>query len=211
MTAVLELWFAEVRDDDLNGVHRPAAISPARDRGLEDAWAARIRGGDADAFADAYVTFAERLAVYARGYLRDSAVAEDVVQDVFTTLWNGRAELAVHGTLAAYLFGAVRFASLKWLRSSEVRDRYIAAASEIPDAPSMDGDDAESERERQRLAVLRAADDLPPRCREVFLLRWRDGLSYNEVASVLGISVKTVEMQLTIGVKRLRAALIDRG
>jgi RNA polymerase sigma-70 factor (ECF subfamily) len=56
-------------------------------------------------------------------------------------------------------------------------------------------------------AILDAADALAPRCRAVFLLKWQRGLTYTEIADRLGISVKTVEMQMTRALKSIRARI----
>jgi RNA polymerase sigma-70 factor (ECF subfamily) len=183
--------------------------SPVRDRVVLDG----LVRGDVAVFTAVYTEYFDRLAVYVRGYVRDSAATEDVVQDVLTSLWHRRTHLVECRSLRAYLYGAARLAALKHLRDTEARERYLsAAASEVEGSTvAHDVDDAEIRRELRRRAVLAATDELPERCREVFLLRWRDGLAYGDIAAVMEISIKTVEMQMTIAVKRLRARLSDPG
>lgn len=214
MTASLSaLWFA-VADDAASNDHLRARSR----RGLEaaaeadvphDVWLERIRAGDMVAFTDVYIMYAERLATYARAYVPDQSTAEEIAHDVLASLWHHRTARTIRSTLLAYLYGAVRLAALKWVRGMDVRDRYLSAAASEAVAQAAAPDDPAEEQlwEARRAALVRAVDDLPPRCREVFLLRWRDELPYTDVAAVLGISVKTVEMQMTLAVKRLRAQL----
>ena len=75
----------------------------------------------------------------------------------------------------------------------------------FPRAP--DRADVELEREDLRARVTAAVESLPERCRLVMHLRWRDQLRHAEIAAIMGISVKGVEMQLSRGLRALRALL----
>ena len=170
----------------------------------------RLRGGDQQALALLFAEYYGPLCLFVQRYVDDVAAAEDLVQNVFIRLWKHRTELNAETTLVAYLHAAARNAALNHLRNETRYQRRVAAARDEQDWQgsdmASDGSvyDPNVARDVRRAAVLQAAETLPPRCRDVFLLRWQQELTYAEIASVLEISVKTVEMQMTIAVKRIR-------
>ncbi len=166
----------------------------------------RIRTGDTAAFTALFREMFPALRVYLFHLTGSGAVAEELAQDLFITLWEGRGQLAVHTALSGYLFTAARNAALNYIKHERVIDRwaqYVRASSE-PTAPSADQglDDAEVMR-----AAVAAINQLPERCRQIFLLHRTSGRTYGEIAAELGISVKTVETQMTRALVALRAAL----
>lgn len=138
------------------------------------------------------------LGMYALRYVDDSDAAEDLVQDCFMKAWVYIEEGGVIGNFSAFMYRAVRNASLSYLR----RSCEMLGEEAIPDVT----DEAVDTSERDA-RIWRAIDDLPERCRRVFLLSKRDGLSNDEIAEELGISVKTVKNQMTKAYSRLREAL----
>lgn len=135
-----------------------------------------------------------QLCLYALHYLGDIDEAEDVVQDCFVSLWQ-------HGANdpRRFLYTAVRNASIDRLRR---RHPEMVAF-----APSdLDGiiDDEAVSRSADEARLWQAIDDLPERCREVLLMAKRDGMTYADIAAELGISVKTVEHQMSKALHRLR-------
>jgi RNA polymerase sigma-70 factor (ECF subfamily) len=179
----------------------------------ESALLARIRAGDAAAFQSLFDEHYRALCVFASGYTGSHAAAEEVVQDVFLRIWQRRERWQVSGPVAAYLYTAVRNHALNEVRRQRVRDRWrTGARRDSPDArtgpmaPSADQDVQTAELAR---VVQRAIDELPPRCREVFLLRRQHELSYAEIAQILGIAPKTVEIHIGVALKALRKKLAD--
>ena len=165
----------------------------------------RIRGGDEGAFDDVFRAHYGPLVGLAEAMLRNRAAAEDVVQDVMLELWRRRELLPVEDSLRAYLFRATRNRALNHLRHSRVErqsEPHVAgAAADPPRAPV-------SLVEEEIDAALKAAvSDLPERCREVFELSRVHGLRYTEIASALGISIKTVEAQMGKALRILRERL----
>ena len=127
------------------------------------------------------------LGMYALRMVNDADVAEDLVQDAFVKAWTYAGEGRRIDSFAPFMYRTVRNVCLTYLR-----DRRETVGEEcIPEA-----DDE-------------AIDDLPAQCRRVFLLSKRDGLSNEEIAEELGISVKTVKNQMTKAFSRLREALSD--
>jgi RNA polymerase sigma-70 factor (ECF subfamily) len=154
------------------------------------------------------------LVTFAAHYTRARDVAEEVVQETFLALWE-RWEREGAGESDAvtrsYLFSAVRYRVLSVLRHErvarrwserEVRELALDArdAVEHPGPAALDADDLAR-------AVRRAVAGLSEKTRVVFLLSRERGLTYTEIAEVLDVSVKTVELHMTRALKALRANL----
>jgi len=173
----------------------------------------RIRGGDERAFAALFHAHAGSLCRVAYHYLESTALAEEVAQDVLLHVWEGRATLAVRGSLRAYLHAAARNRALDVMKAARSAARTQAAGCRADDQSAVGmGEPARSpfeDVERQELAVAlsKAIGRLPERCRLVCRLRWESHLSYAEIAEVLHISVKAVERQRQRGLERLAKSL----
>ena len=165
----------------------------------------RLRRGDTTAFDAIFRTWYGPLVGTAERMLRDRAVAEELVQDVMLELWRRRETLSSEGSAQAYLFQATRNRVLNHLRHLKIEQRSepeLRGGS--PASPSADSALA---HEELNVAVQRAVQALPDRCREVFELSRVHGLKYAEIAKTLGISVKTVEAQMGKALRTLRERL----
>lgn len=168
-------------------------------------WQARVRAGDERAFEMLFRAFAPGLCAFVHGYVASRAVAEEVVQDLFLALWQHREGFAVHERVSAYLYTAARNRALNHLRRERLADRWHADAS--GNAPAADPG-APGEGELLGLLELQdAIEHLPARCRLIFVLNRQHEMTYGEIASSLGLSVKTVETQMGRALKSLRARL----
>jgi RNA polymerase sigma-70 factor (ECF subfamily) len=180
----------------------------------DPAWAARLREGDERTYEALFRAFAPGLVVFVARYVRSSAVAEEIVQDVFLAVWRARATLHIEGEAGAYLYAAARNRALSHLARERTAARWhgdaaadggrarSAAASEVPDP--------RAPREDELLALLElqeAIASLPARCRLVFTMQRQQAMSYGEIATTLGLSIKTVETQMGRALKALRAHL----
>jgi RNA polymerase sigma-70 factor (ECF subfamily) len=165
----------------------------------------RLRQGDTSAFDTIFRTWYGPLVGTAERMLRDRAVAEELVQDVMLELWRRRETLAADGSAQAYLFQATRNRVLNHLRHLKIEQR---SEPDIRDeTASTPHADAAVVHEELDVAVQRAVQSLPDRCREVFELSRVHGLKYSEIAKTLGISVKTVEAQMGKALRTLREQL----
>ena len=166
---------------------------------------ARIRRGDESAFDALFREYYGPLVGLAESLLRRQAEAEEVVQDVMPELWRRRETLAIDESWRAYLFRAVRNRALNELR----HERVAELAAPFVRGESSVGPTAHAQLVAEELegAIVRAVAGLSGPVREVFELSRRDGLKYAEIASVLGISVKTVEARMGKALKELRERL----
>jgi RNA polymerase sigma-70 factor (ECF subfamily) len=135
--------------------------------------------------------------------VRDQHAAEDIVQDVFCTLWRRKEELEIEN-FEGYLFRSVYNASLNAMKkhkdvSSEPLIIEMNQRKEVLDI--------HIETKETAKAIHNAIDSLPPACRNVFILSRYEGMSNKQIADTLDISVKTVENQMTKALRALRDAL----
>lgn len=143
------------------------------------------------------------LNLYALRYTEDLDDAEDIVQQAFSDVWEKLAGGMVIQNLKAYMYQVVRNRSLT----------LIAGRKETPnDEWSEPEEQTEEERiiRSERDARLwTAIDHLPPERKKIFLLSKRDGLTYQEIADELNLSIKTVEHQISKALKALRETAIQ--
>lgn len=171
--------------------------------------AVRIRKGNRQAFERLFRAHYEALYRFALGYVEHPRVAEDLVQDVFFDLWQGRRSLDVKRSLKAYLYGMTRNRALKHLRRQRVRARWTAPGAfreTVAAAVTEQADQVLRRKELEREAE-QAIATLPERRRQIFLLSRHHDLTYAEIAEALDISIKTVETQMSRALKFLRERL----
>lgn len=165
----------------------------------------RLRRGDESAYEAIFRQWYGPMVGVTTAILRDQGPAEEVVQDVMLELWRRRESIVLTQTLRAYLFQASRNRALNYLRRQRVETRgesTIAAGMPTPDHA-----DAEAREAELAVAISEAIESLPGRCREVFELSRVQGLRYAEIATALGISVKTVEAQMGKALRVMRERL----
>ncbi len=139
--------------------------------------------------------------------LPDEDTCQDLAQEVFVELWRKRADLEIHTSLRAYLRRAAVNRALNYLK---IQRRTVLEDSEtFAEAPDDTAQEAMIREDQERMEqVLHAAiDTLPEKCRAVFALSRFENMSHKEIAEQLGISVKTIENQITKAMKMLREAL----
>ena len=165
----------------------------------------RLRQGDEAAYEAIFRQWYAPLVATTTVLLRDRGPAEEVVQDVLLELWRRRDSITFETSLRAYLFQAARNRGLNYLRRQRVEARgeaTIAAAMPTPEPA-----DSEARESELNVAIQSAIAGLPDRCREVFELSRIQGLKYSEIATELGISVKTVEAQMGKALRVMREKL----
>ncbi len=169
--------------------------------------ARRIRSGDESALATVFRAHYGALASFTLRFVDSRDVAEELVQDLFLSLWARREQLSAIESFRTYLFRAMRNRALNHLRRKRL-ERKWEQENYLPAEPATPGrTDDETTGKEVAIAMDRAIAKLPPRCREVFLLSREGGLTYTQIGVSLGISVKTVETQMGRALKSLRLAL----
>ena len=148
------------------------------------------------------------LCAFAMQYLHDRDAVEDLVQDFFVTVWLEAPRMQVATSLKSYLFAGVKNRCLDFRKHHKVTEKYkafILFNAENEDN-SFEHYFAESEL---RQAIEKSMTKLPPRCREIFELSRLNNLSNQEISDKLGISKRTVELQISNSLKILREELVE--
>lgn len=140
------------------------------------------------------------LGMYSLRLVDDADVAEDMVQDAFVMVWQYVEDGGEIDNFPSFIYRSVRNACLSYLRNRH----ETVDETHIPDVG-----EEEIDTSIRDARIWRAIDDLPRKCREVFLMSKRDGFTNEEIAAEMGISIKTVKNQMTKAFARLREALSD--
>lgn len=149
-----------------------------------------------------------RLYAYALTLINDHALAEDIVQNVFISVWKFRKRLNPQYSIKSFLFKSVYNEFLNAYKKNKsvtlLEQKYIASISEF--AETLD-----EQKENQIIKVVRREiEKLPPKCRKIFTMSKKEGLTNQEIADYLQISSKTVESHVTNAFKILREELGEK-
>lgn len=137
--------------------------------------------------------------------LKDRRLSEEIVQEVFINIWNKRASIEITHSVKVYLFACTRYQIYKQIQQKKLAQVDISQFHELIPDPYTPQHTLEYHDLLDRLAVL--INELPPRCRKIYQMRREEDLSQNEIAEKLQISRKSVENQMTIALKKLKAGL----
>ncbi|MDR8389909.1 RNA polymerase sigma-70 factor [Aliifodinibius sp. S!AR15-10] len=171
----------------------------------------RIRDGEEYAFEIAYLKYHTALCRYLWEYVRSKQVAEGIVQEVFTEVWQNRRSLNPLGHLRGFLFETARNKALDHIKHQRIVEKYISESKQKKKRKSFNKsyhrevDDYQDFRE----AVKKSISDLPPRGRQIYKLNREEGLTYTEISEYLDISVKTVETHMRRVLRKLRVSLSE--
>lgn len=147
--------------------------------------------------------YSQQLFVYAMGLIHHQGEAEDIVQEVFISLWKNRMKCTFSGSVKGYLMRAVKNLCIDYRLHREVERKYQEEMLYTQEEAEMPAED----REELYRKVQRVMARLPERCREVFILGCVERMSYEEIARQTGVSVNTVKSQIKTAYKKIRSEL----
>ena len=173
----------------------------------------RINEGDIKAFELLYSTYYVYLCAVATKYIFNSEASREVVNDVFINVWNNRSTLIF--PVQAYLIRAVQNRCLNHLRGqrlqmvpmSDVQEHLLTIQEQQISAESHPL--AYLENKEFADQIYKAVDQLPKKCRDIFIQYLYHNKSYEEIAQIYNISQSTVRVQVKIGLSKLRDLLGD--
>lgn len=164
----------------------------------------QMKNENLDSFNALYSRYWKTLYTTAARVLRDADEAEDVVQDVFLSFWQRRAEITITSTVKAYLLTSVKYRAIKHIEKNITRRDYLEILTHTASvyAPA----DAESNLALKSLqeSIARALGKMPPKMLRVYKLSREEHLSYKEIASELGISTETVKKHIQFALQHIR-------
>lgn len=155
-----------------------------------------------DNFEDVYKTHYRMLRNAAENIIDDHDASHDVVQEVFVKLWGKREEVHAILNIKAYLFRSVINASITYLENNKNKiktDDFHQASTSTTDSKII------TQELEEKIQV--ALKSLPPKCKAIFVLSRFEGLKNKEIAETLNLSLKTVENQMGIALKRMKEDL----
>lgn len=164
-----------------------------------------MRENDRRAFTEIYQRYHSLLFIYVHKKLKDTAEAQDIVQDVLLALWDRRQEFTPQISLSPYLYAMARNKAFDRFSRKKVEDRYLASLQGFIDSPEPT-DFLIRERDIQAI-IDRELEALPPRMREIFSLSRKERMTNKEIAELLDLSPHTVDTQIKRALKVLRLRL----
>jgi len=146
------------------------------------------------------------LFAYCERITGDGQSAEDIVQDLFVHLWIKHNQININSSLKNYLFISVKNRALDFIKHEKIKSEKLNSNSESEKSIENLSSFWFAESELQEI-VDKSLEKLTPRCREIFLLNRFEGIKNQEIAEKLGISKRTVELQISNALKILRREL----
>ena len=164
-----------------------------------------IKLDDNGAFEKIFRALYRPMTSYAFRFLGSLTDSESIVQDVFLRLWQNRNTTIITTSLQHYLFRSVKNHCINFIEHERIKTRYQTSVMQL-ESDRNDYTEFFPEMDLM-LRIDTAIASLPPKRQEIFRLAREEGLKYREIADRLQLSVKTVETQMTLALKQLRASL----
>ncbi len=163
----------------------------------------RLAAGDRSAFDTLYIRYAAKTEEFLYRMLKNRVDAEDITHDIFLKIWQNRSALPGIAAFGPYLFRMARNAVYDRFDSRLVRANYAKQVNFVPEYELPDVDN------RDLLLLVRlAVEKMPQQRQRIFRMSREEGLSNDEIASRLSISVRTVENQISRALTELRKLLV---
>lgn len=164
----------------------------------------KLKNGDNNAYTLLMNDYYKNLCGYANLFTKDPSKSEDIVQNVFVKIWIYRKKIDPNIPIKKYLYKSVYNEFIDQYRKNKpvisLEEKYLKVIDTIIDDNSLD-------IEKLMMNVNREIDKLPEKCKQVFILNKKEGLTHNEIAEYLQISTKTVESHITRAFKILNQKL----
>lgn len=170
-----------------------------------------LKKGDANAYSYLVETYHHKLCVYAFGLIKNHDQTEDIVQNVFVSVWKNRKNLKDDFSIKNYLYKSVYNEFIDQYRKKKnilaIEQTYVEA---LNNALEEEEEEEESSLEKLMALVNLEIKNLPPKCKQTFLLSKQEGLTNIEIAEYLNVSLKSVEAHMTKAFGILRKTVGDK-
>ena len=172
---------------------------------VDDEVIINIKNGDVSAFENLYHLFYPKVYIFIEKHLQAPQDAEELTQDIFLKIWKNRASINLSQSIDGYIFKIAKNTLIDFYRKKKATNLSI----EKIQINSYQDIDPASQLHQKELAHLltQAIENLPQKRKNIFLLSREEGLTYNQIANKLGISVKTVETQISLSLKSIKQKL----
>ncbi len=167
----------------------------------------RIQLDDAASFENLYNRYWHSLFIFSKKLVNSHSDAQDIVQNIFISLWEKRHSLTISHSLQSYLFQAVRYRALNKLKElldtpmdiETVHERFLPIVNDFIQA---------LEHDELAQTIEQHVEALPNRTREIFRMSRYEHLSIEEISKALGLSEQTVKNQISMALQSLREGIV---
>ena len=168
----------------------------------------KLRSGDLDSFSDIFSAYYKDLVFFAYSYTHELPGAEDIVQDTFIKLWEDHEKLIVTVSLKSILLKTVQNKCIDWHRHRKIVN--LSSTYIIDNSPLYEYDtDNYVLRSELEGTIEKALESLPDKFKEAFEMSRFEGLKYQEIATKLNVSLRTIEVRISRALELLRNRLVD--
>jgi RNA polymerase sigma-70 factor (ECF subfamily) len=168
-----------------------------------------LKQGRDKAFDELYFRYRDLLVRFVYARMKSIPISEEIVQEVFTTIWERRKTIQIQKSFMAYIYTSVRYKTLDYIKSHSVTDQYIQEVLDRNTVVYSAANTTEDSIYYEQLqdAVEKATDLLPKKAKEVFILSRIKHYSNKEIADELNVSIETVKYHITYALKFMRTYL----
>lgn len=152
-----------------------------------------------------FSTYWKRLYIYAFSFTDDHQIAQDLVQEIFISLWE-KSETTQIEQIEAYLFRGVKYQAINYLKKQQ---RRVSAEDTLKTMPHKEGVKEHMDYIESEELFIKTMDKLPNRCRRVFYLSRVQGYNNKEIAKEMDISIRTVETHISNALSHFRLHFKD--
>jgi RNA polymerase sigma-70 factor (ECF subfamily) len=173
----------------------------------------QVKKGDAYAFEKLFRTHYKNLCFFAENYVKEKAMAEEIVGSFFINLWEKRKTIEINGSVKSYFYSSIHNQCIKYLEHLKVMKKYEEYATfrlrnkELL-APSSNAYPLANLISQETVKdIEKSIGELPEKCREIFCLSRFEEMSYEDISVKLDISINTVRTQMARALQKLREDL----
>jgi RNA polymerase sigma-70 factor (family 1) len=200
-------YFEESEFSFLNGLWFTITSMPSFKTLTDTDLLLHLQLGDSTAYTEIYERYYYLMFVFAYKKLRDEDLAKDIIQELFTNLWEKKESLSSVKNLASYLFTAVRNKIFDFISHQHVKSKHLQAIAAYSSSIHNANTDYLVRENQLKAYINKAIDELPSKMKEIFELSRKSDLTYKEIAEKLSLSERTVNNQVSNALSRLRTKL----
>jgi len=173
----------------------------------------KTKKGDVYSFEKLFKAYYRNLCFFAENYVKEKAMAEEIVGSFFINIWEKRSIIEIKGSVKSYFYSSVHNQCIKYLEHLKVMKRYEEYAisrlrSKELLAPSSNAYPLANLISQEIVEdIEKSINELPEKCREIFCLSRFEDMSYEDISAKLDVSINTVRTQMARALQKLRENL----
>lgn len=162
-----------------------------------------VVSGEHNAFRALFIKYYPKVNYFITHFIKSEEVAEELSQDIFLKIWENRARLSNIQSLSSYLYRMAKHALINYLEHKYIEESYLATLHQ----PLSSGIEEELDAKELEFLVQLVVDRMPEQRRKIYKMSREEHIRNGEIASLLGITEKTVNNQLSLALKEIRKAV----